>query len=50
MSSDLVTILGILFFLAVLAWSVYIGGRGMHRSTDYYDKAMPGQMDDEELS
>ena len=49
MSSDLVTILGILFFLAVLAWSVYIGG-GMRRSTDYYDKAMPGQMDDEELS
>jgi hypothetical protein len=44
-TSDLVTVLGILGFLAVLAWTIYLGG--MRPSADYYDKAMPGQMDDD---
>ena len=44
MSSNLFTILDILLFLVCLACSVHLGG--MRRSTDYYDKAMPGQMDD----
>jgi hypothetical protein len=43
--SDLVPVLAILAFLAILAWTVHLGG--MRSSTDYYDKAMPGQMDEE---
>jgi hypothetical protein len=41
--SDLVTIIGILAFLALLGFCVRLGGLGP--TTDYYDKAMPGQMD-----